>query len=148
MNPLSTAFLCATALLLSAPSRGADGEARVGRYRTLEPVATTAQADPLAAVIDLSFPRPAVSTVGDALQHLLARSGYRLAGDKASDPAMQRLLVLPLSEVHRQLGPITLRNAFRTLAGDSFRLVIDPVHRLVSFELVDAYTAYFQGEER
>ncbi len=144
MRRLSIVFVSAAVLLWFVPSWGIDGETRVGRYRTVEPVATVAQADPLAAVIELSFPRPTVSTVGQALEHLLVRSGYRLAGDEASDPAMQVLLALPLPEIHRRLGPITLRNAFQTLAGEGFRLVLDPVYRLVSFELVDAYAAYFR----
>jgi len=41
--------------------------------------------------------------------------------------------------VHRVLGPVTLRNALNTLAGPVWNLVIDPVNRIVSFELLDEY---------
>ena len=44
------------------------------------------------------------------------------------------LFALPLPEVHRQLGPMSLQQALETLAGPAFQLVEDPVHRLVAFE--------------
>jgi type IV pili sensor histidine kinase/response regulator len=44
------------------------------------------------------------------------------------------LLGFPLPEAHRSLGPMSLQHALETLAGPAFRLVEDPLHRLVSFE--------------
>ena len=79
------------------------------------------------------------ATVGEALSHLLERSGYRLASLEASDPALPLLLKNPLPMVHRVLGPVTLRNALNMLAGSVWNLVIDPVNRIVSFELLDEY---------
>jgi len=49
---------------------------------------------------------------------------------------------LPLPKVHHSLGPITLTQALSTLAGSPWRLVVDPIHRLISFQLPD----YFQTE--
>jgi type IV pili sensor histidine kinase/response regulator len=75
-----------------------------------------------------------VNTVGEAVQHLLRGSGYRLAGTSSADPARLDLLSFPLPAAHRSLGPMPLHEALETLGGPAFRLVEDPLHRLVSFE--------------
>ncbi len=61
-------------------------------------------------------------------------SGYRLATEAAADPMRSDLLGFPLPEAHRSLGPMSLQDALETLGGSAFRLVEDPLHRLVSFE--------------
>lgn len=109
-------------------------EVQVGRYSTLPAMPTVAQADLLATTVSVSFPVRIV-TVGEAVQYLLQRSGYRLSAGDVMAPETADLLTLPLPAVHRQLGPITLAQAMETLAGPAFRLIHDPVHRLVSFEL-------------
>lgn len=109
-------------------------EVQVGRYSTLPAMPTVAQADLLATTITVSFP-VRIITVGEAVQYLLQRSGYRLATTPATTPETADLLTLPLPAVHRHLGPITLVQALETLVGPAFRLIHDPVHRLVSFEL-------------
>lgn len=109
-------------------------EVQVGRYSTLPAMPTVAQADLLATTITVSFPARIV-TVGEAVQYLLQRSGYRLATAPVIEPETADLLTLPLPAVHRHLGPITLPQALETLVGPAFRLIHDPVHRLISFEL-------------
>jgi type IV pili sensor histidine kinase/response regulator len=109
-------------------------EVQVGRYSTLPPVATAAQADLLAVIITVRIPESA-QTVGDAVRYLLLRSGYRLQAMEAMNPDTVDLLALPLPAVHRAFGPMVLRHALEMLAGPAFRLVQDPQHRLISFEL-------------
>lgn len=111
----------------------ADADVQVGRYATVRAVPTPEQRDLLVAQISLSFPESVV-TVGEAVHHLLQPSGYRLSPQYAAEPSRHGLLNLPLPAPHRTLGPMPLRTALETLAGSSFRLVEDPVHRLVSFE--------------
>ena len=119
-------------LLLGASFAGAD-EFVVARYSTVHAVPTLAQRDPLAALVTTTFP-DSVARVGEALDTLLVPSGYRLAPAEAADPERKALLELPLPEVHRELGPMPLRLALKTLVGQAFALVEDPMHRLVSFE--------------
>ena len=95
---------------------------------------TSAQKELLTSLIKIQFTEK-VQTVGEAVRHLLQGSGYRLADPAAIEPAIQALLALPLPTVHRHLGPMPLRQALQTLAGPPFRLIQDPVHRLVSFAL-------------
>ena len=108
-------------------------EVQVGRYATMQAVPTSAQVHLLSAMVRVQFPASVVS-VGQAVEHLLQPSGYRLASEAAVDPSRKILLNLPLPEPHRVLGPMPLQMALETLAGPAFRLVEDPVHRLVSFE--------------
>ncbi|MCB1871754.1 MAG: hypothetical protein KDI49_07080, partial [Gammaproteobacteria bacterium] len=75
-----------------------------------------------------------IQTLGEAVRYLLQRSGYRLAKIESTGPDTVTLFALPLPVVHRSLGPMTLRDALKTLAGPTFNLVQDPVHRLVTFE--------------
>ena len=109
-------------------------EVQVGRYSTLPAMPTVAQADLLATIVSVSFPARIV-TVGEAVQYLLQRSGYRLADGHVMAPETTDLLTLPLPAVHRHLGPITLTQAMETLVGPAFRVIHDPAHRLISFEL-------------
>ena len=87
----------------------------------------------LSAIVRVEFPG-SVTRVGQAVEHLLRPSGYRLSPQHAAEPTRQSLLNLPLPEPHRTLGPMPLKTALETLVGPAFRLVEDPVHRLVSFE--------------
>ncbi|MCP5451541.1 MAG: hypothetical protein H6972_13540 [Gammaproteobacteria bacterium] len=73
-------------------------------------------------------------TVGQGLYELLTGTGYRLAEPRAADPAIERLYVQPYPEAQREVGPVELGIALERLAGPAWRLVVDPVNRLVSFE--------------
>ena len=75
-----------------------------------------------------------VVTVGDALATALYSSGYRLAATEEADASRDILMPLPLPDAHRRLGPMPLRLALQTLAGPAWRLLEDPVYRLVAFE--------------
>jgi len=108
-------------------------ELQVGRYSLMVAAPTEAQADLLATTTTTQFP-DRIRTVGDAIRELLKRSGYRLAAVGSIGPDTIALFALPLPAVHRDLGPMTLRDALETLAGRAFRLVEDPVHRLIAFE--------------
>ena len=118
------------------------GDVQVGRYASLIAAPTEAQANLLSTLVTVKFP-PRVSTAGGAVEHLLRGSGYRLAPHTTADPARTDLLGFPLPKAHRSLGPMPLRDALETLAGPAFRLVEDPLHRLVSFERCRAL-----GDER
>lgn len=108
-------------------------EIPVGRYSSVQALATPEQTDPLAAIVRVIFPE-SVDSVGAAVAHALETSGYRVADDAATHAARSALFALPLPDVHRVLGPLPLRAVLETLAGPGYRLIEDPVHRLVSFE--------------
>jgi len=119
---------------------------RVGRYSVVAPVPSKAQRDPLKTLVRITFPR-ATHTIGDALTHLLERSGWRLADPASSDPSLATLLSLPLPETQRRLGPLSLLDAMEVLCSSAYDVVVDPVHRLLSCELKSQYAAIRGGSQ-
>jgi conjugative transfer region protein (TIGR03748 family) len=128
----SIALVYSIFLASMAPQLQAN-EIQAGRYTTLSATPTKAQADLLATTVMIQFPER-ILTIGEAVRHLLQRSGYRLASPEASGSDIDSLFALPLPAVHRNLGPMTLQDALETLAGPEFHLVQDTVHRLITFE--------------
>lgn len=116
-----------------APLEANAAEVTVARYSTVQLAPSLAQRDPLAAPVVSVLPA-SVTRIGEAVETLLGPSGYRLASPLAAEAERAELLDLPLPEAHRMLGPLPLRTALAILAGPAFRLVEDPVHRLISFE--------------
>lgn len=102
---------------------------RYGRYTLVELAPTAAQRDLLAQVVEVAVPDTLHASVGDAVRHLLLRSGYRLCEGADSEA----LLSLPLPAVHYRLGPMLLHDALLALAGPSWRLQIDAPQRRVCF---------------
>lgn len=101
---------------------------RYGRYTLVELAPTAAQHDLLLQVVDVEVPGTLGATVGDALRHLVLRSGYRLCDEQSAD-----LLALPLPAAHYRLGPVLLRDALLTLAGPAWDLQVDDGERKVCF---------------
>jgi type IV pili sensor histidine kinase/response regulator len=133
-------LLCPTLLLFSVASSAdqyvheKSDVIQMGRYSHVRNVPLADQFNPLKVVVSTTFPSQ-LQSVGQAMNFLLLRSGYEMANTLVlSDEAIE-LLRLPLPEVHRQIGPITLDQALKTLAGDAFDLIVDPVHRKIAFEL-------------
>lgn len=129
---LATA-VCLAGLYAGTSGNLQAGEVQVSRYSLLTTTPTVAQQDLLEVQVIIPFPER-IRSVGDAIDHLLPRSGYRLAGVEVMDPDTVSLLEQSLPAVHRVLGPTSLREALQVLAGPAYRLVEDPSHRLISFE--------------
>lgn len=102
---------------------------RYGRYTLVELAPTTAQQDLLLQVVEVSMPDTLSASVGDALRHVLRRSGYQLCSGRETDT----LNTLPLPAAHYQLGPVQLREALQLLVGPSWALQVDQVTRRVCF---------------
>jgi len=132
-HPATAIMICVAGICTVASVNLQANDIQVGRYSLFATTPTEAQADPLQATITVQFP-DAVRTVGEAVRHLLQQSGYRLAEPEATGSESAYLMALALPAVQRSLGPMLLRQALETLAGPAFRLVEDPVHRLVAFE--------------
>lgn len=106
-------------------------EIQVGRYSVLTST-TQEQADP-STLMTIRFSEQ-IQTVGDAVRDLLERNDYRLITSESIEPETAPLFALPLPSADRSLGPLSLRQALQTLAGASFRVVLDPVTRVVIFD--------------
>jgi len=108
---------------------------RLSRYTTTAATPDVAQVDPLETVVQVSLPRDKVSTVGDAITYLLLRTGYRLAPPDSADRYTRAVLAMPLPEVHRHLGPYTVRTALSILVGKPYLLSVDAIQRLVAYRV-------------
>jgi len=133
-HPVAAIAICIAGICTVASVNLQANDLQVGRYSLFSTTPTEAQANLLEAIITVQFP-DRIQTVGEAVQHLLQQSGYRLAAPEATRPEAAYLFALALPAVQRSLGPMTLKQALEMLAGPAFRLVEDPVHRLVAFEL-------------
>ena len=100
----------------------------LGRYAYIMPGSSHAQRHPLEVTLTrFRFPQE-IATVGEALDHVLSRSGYRL-DEPRSHWARTILLPQPLPEIHRDLGPIHLSEALKVLAGSAWQLKVNPLYR-------------------
>ena len=125
-------------LLLLTGAAAAEEPVSLSRYAYLAPGSTHAQRHPLQVTLaEARFPQE-IATVGDALEHLLQRSGYRL--DRERSPwARSILLPQPLPEVHRELGPIHLAEALGVLVGEGWKLTVNPLYRTLAIRPADAW---------
>lgn len=112
---------------------------QLGRYSTAVAAPPAQVAQPLEALVRLSYPRQTVRTVGDALDHTLARSGWRLVSASALEPQAAHLLTLPLPDSQRTLGPYTVRTVLEVLTGTPWQWHEDAVQRLAWFTLRAEY---------
>lgn len=108
------------------------GEA-IGRYSAERAGPTVTQRDLLAVSVSPQFPE-SVRTVGQAVDVTLMTTGYRLSPPLTGDPTRAVVLALPLPAAHREFRNTPVRRVLETLVGPAFKLIEDPVHRLVSFE--------------
>lgn len=119
----------------------------LGRYLTVPNQPLPAQTDALVQIFQVRFP-PSVKTIGDAMHYLLRFSGYRLVESQHLMIEARQLFALPLPQVNRVLGPLTLEEGLLTLAGKPFGLLVDPVHRLIAFRLLPAYVSLYRTQIR
>jgi conjugative transfer region protein (TIGR03748 family) len=128
-------FLLASVTAFTPPvSYASDhNDIRVARYTTMSSAPTVSQIDPLEAIVQVNFPRTLVRNVGDATAYLLLRTGYHLAATEQLDEHVKHILALPLPEVHRTIGPYSVRNALTVLLGSPFALSVDSGRREVSY---------------
>lgn len=78
-------------------------------------------------------------TVHAGLSQLLAGSGWQLAQLSNADPNILRLYQQPYPDFKRTLNPMTLGAALQYIAGNAWDLVVDPVNKLISFQLAARY---------
>ena len=111
----------------------ADSAEVIGRYTTLSPMQSVGLNDVLAEPVTASF-EPTVTTVGEAVGIVLRGTGVSVSSESNASTERATLLALPLPTAHRDLSGRSVRGSLAILAGPAFKVVEDPVHRLVSFE--------------
>ena len=143
MKKLISSFLISLPLLSLSTHTVAEDQVKkvsVGRYSVSKVEPRQEQKKLLGVVTTIRFSEN-IKTVGDAINYLLTRPGYRLAPLSNSDPKLPILLNSPLPEIHRSFENSSVSQILKTLSTDVWELINDPVHRYVSFELSDQYRA-------
>lgn len=111
-----------------------DGQqVRVNRYTLVDSTPTLGQLNLMSVMIDVTFSQE-VKTVGQAIQKLLSVHGFKLGEIHAGSYSQYVLFLLPLPEVHRQIGPLRLETALKVLGGDGFELKVNPITREVNLD--------------
>lgn len=108
-------------------------EIQLARYSTAPMAPDVNLGRPLAVIATVHFPRATVQTVGDAIRHLLWRTGYALMAPDQLDASARQFLNLPLPESHRTLGPYRVDAMLRVLLGDAWLISSDELTRTVTF---------------
>ena len=111
---------------------------QISRYVDLLPGPTNAQRNPLHMVLPNVVFNHNIKSVGQAIHFLLKDTGYKLTRHHP-DVRVHQMFRLPLPKIHRRMGPLTLEQALNTLSGEPWDLAIDPINRLVSFQLPDHF---------
>lgn len=129
----------------------ADSRILESRYLTVQLGPEVAKTDLLKSIVDLRVPEK-ITTVGGALDFLLRPYGFQLDDSHEADEQPEAgeqylLLVLTLPEPHRNLESMTLMDALATLGGKSFRPLINPVKRSVSYQLREGFGQFATAEE-
>lgn len=127
--------------LESAPE---DAHRRVGRYTTALATPVDEASDPLGVYARIAYPRQTVRTVGEAIEHTLLRTGWRLENRSSFESAAAHYMTLPLPESQRVLGPYPVRTILRILADGSWQWHEDPVRRVTWFTLANVAPAVVQ----
>lgn len=117
----------------------------VARYSFAISKPSFAQLEPLATVIKVQLPRE-LKTIQQAIEYLLAPTGYSLADVSNSDPYIDVLYKSLIPEAQRDIGFLSIEDALRMLAGEPWELVEDPVSRLISFEMRANFRAIYNRE--
>jgi type IV pili sensor histidine kinase/response regulator len=115
-----------------------NNEIVTGRYLTAAGRPLPEQIEPLTQLFQVRFPR-SIKTIGDAVRYLLQSSGYHLVDKQQLPSPTHAILAQKLPDTIRTLGSLPLQDGLLVLVGDPFTLLVDPVHRLVSFQLREAY---------
>jgi len=129
-------LLVTTSISAKTPSLPHQNESAlsVSRYVDVLLGPTNAQKNPMNLVLPhISFKND-IKSVGQAINYLLSDTGYKLTRYHP-DKRIHSLFRLRLPKIHRNMGPLTLAQALTVLAGEPWSLSVDPINRLVSFQL-------------
>lgn len=112
-----------------------DRDARYTGYRKAPP--SPGQINPLEAPMGRIAPDSL--TVERAMKDLLAGTSYTLTQGFTADPEIRVMLDARLPQHQRSLKHFSVMESLAIIAGNPWLLVVDPVHRMVSFELPYPY---------
>lgn len=134
--------------LLALIVHAANDVTQINRYATVTNKPLVAQVNPLLAVQQIHFPQE-IKTVGEAIEWWLHYSGFTLISKERQPDSFQEVMHRTLPQIHRNLGPLTIKEGLEVLAGQQvFVLIVDPLLRQVNFKLKPAFQSPVQPSLR
>lgn len=130
-----------TATLLFAPnvlavsSPATDDTIALSRYIEVSTDVDRQQRNPMQTVVSIAFP-PNIRQVGQAINYTIKSTGYSINDLDMTPEETRFMYTLPLPEVHRRFDHVKVINVLKTLVGDAFIPMADPVRRKVAFKPV------------
>lgn len=115
---------------------------KVSRYLNVHTSVNSEQLWTLNEVVNFNAGKYA--SIYQALSALLHRSGYKLDPQINSVPVLRSILNSPVPHIHRKFDNNKAHDIARALIGPTFNLVVDPINRLVNFELRPEYAELVQ----
>lgn len=129
-----TALFTPQAIAATASVNNDDAVA-LSRYVEISTDVDRQQRNPMQTVISIAYP-PNIDKIGQAISYTIKATGYNM-NDLDMTPEETRILyTLPLPEVHRNFEHVKVINILKTLVGDAFIPMADPVRRKIAFKPV------------
>ena len=119
-----------------------NAQTQVGRYLTVPGSLTVEQVSPFQQTFQMILPN-SVQTIGAAIRLIISNTGYQLLSRDASDSTIGQLMDKPVPLAMRNIQSSTVKNVLLGFVGEPFQLVIDPVHKIITFKLKDNYQSVF-----
>ena len=118
-----------------------------GRYERIKPQAHYFQRFPLQKTYNGQIPRT-YRNIGEAIDFILNKSGYRIASHKRHEfDEMYVLFLYPVPDVQRSFKNIQISEILQTLAGKAFDVYVDDVNREIGFKLSKKYLNALDNEK-
>lgn len=134
---INTAVIVGTFLTFSS-AYAVTNYTQFGRYLTVTNAPHGNDPYGINGIVQRQFPDN-IQTIGGAIRYTLQGTGYHLLPQSSSTKVVNRLYGYPLPIYLRSIGPMSLKNALLKLSGHTYQLVVDPVHRLITYRLRNNY---------
>lgn len=140
MSRLTLCAGIATAMLFAphvfaVSSPGTDDTIALSRYIEVSTDVDRQQRNPMQTVVSIAFP-PNIRQVGQAINYTIRSTGYSINDLDMTPEETRFMYTLPLPEVHRKFDHVKVINVLKTLVGDAFIPMADPIRRKVAFKPV------------
>lgn len=109
-----------------------------GRYLSVTNAPTNNDPYGLNTTVQREFPS-SVRTVGQAINYTLDQTAYQLLPYSQTTAAVRQMYSQRLPAYLRSIGPMPLKDALLSLSGNVYQLVVDPVHRLITYKVRNQY---------
>ena len=138
IKPLINVIAAMAILLCGSNAYAVTNYTHFGRYLTVTNAADGNDPYGINGIVQRQFPDN-IQTIGGAVRYTLSGTGYHLLPRSYSTSVVNRLYGYPLPVYLRSIGPMSLKSALLKLSGDTYQLVVDPVHRLITYRLRNNY---------